>query len=63
MGCRPINNAILTDSELVARLINYLKPGEDSFANDITTGFYKRLIIAMLNTFDTSENLVSLVYC
>jgi hypothetical protein len=60
MGCKPLNNAILANSELVNRLIKYLEPSEESYANDITTGFYKRLIIALLNTFDTAENSASL---
>jgi hypothetical protein len=59
MSCKQVNNAILANSELVDRLIHYLKPKEGPlFANDVTTGFYKRLIIALLNTFDTAENSV-----
>ncbi|KAI6190700.1 hypothetical protein M3Y97_00147100 [Aphelenchoides bicaudatus] len=56
LGCKPVNNALLSNSELVERLIKYLEPSENSYVNDITAGFYKRLVIAMLITFETPEN-------
>jgi hypothetical protein len=61
MGCKAINEAISSNPEIVERLVNYLKKDKDSFANDITTGFYKHLIISMLDTFDTSQNLVRII--
>jgi hypothetical protein len=58
LGCKPVNSALLSNPEMLDRLIKYLEPSEQSYVNDVTTGFYKRLFVAMLITFETTENKV-----
>lgn len=63
LGCKPVNNALISNPELVKSCLNYLEPSENSCANYVTTGFYKRFIISMLITFETDESKARFIAC
>lgn len=48
LGSPVISDVLTGDPEILHRLVTYLKPGPDSFVTDVTAGFFKKVVLALV---------------